>query len=74
MKPIIWLGVLLAFVGILGLAVPVFTTSQTKDVVKMGDLRLQNTEHSTHVVPEALSAGVLILGVVLIGAGIYQKS
>jgi hypothetical protein len=74
MKPIIWLGVLLALTGILGLAVPVFTTSETKNVVNMGDLKIQNTEHSTHVVPEALSAGVLILGVVLIDAGLYQKS
>ena len=28
---------------------------------------------STYVVPEALSAGVLVLGVILIGAGLYQK-
>jgi uncharacterized membrane protein HdeD (DUF308 family) len=73
MKPITWLGVLLVIAGILGLAIPVFTTSQTKDVVNMGDLKIQNTEHSTHVVPEALSAGVLVLGAVLIGAGLYRK-
>jgi hypothetical protein len=74
MKPITWLGALLVIAGILGLAVPVFTTSQTKDVVNMGDLKIQNTEHSTHVVPEVLSAGVLLLGAVLIGAGLYQKN
>ena len=33
MKSIIWLGALLAMLGILGFAIPVFTTSQTKDVV-----------------------------------------
>jgi hypothetical protein len=73
MKPIVWLGTLLAFLGIVGLAIPVFTTSQTKDVVKLGSLKIQNTEQSTHVVPEALSAGALALGVILIGAGLYQR-
>jgi hypothetical protein len=73
MKSITWLGGLLAFLGILGLAIPVFTTSQTKDVVKLGDLKIQNTEQSTHVVPPALSAGALVLGAVLIGAGLYQQ-
>ena len=74
MKSIIWFGSLLALLGILGLAIPVFTTSQTKDIVKLGDLKIQSTEQSTHVVPEALSAGVLLLGVVLMGAGLYQRS
>lgn len=74
MKSIIWFGLLLALLGILGLAIPVFTTSKTKDIVKLGDLKIQNTEQSTHVVPEALSAGVLLLGVVLMGAGLYQRS
>jgi Mn2+/Fe2+ NRAMP family transporter len=72
-KSIVWLGALLVLLGILGLAVPAFTTSQTKDVVKLGDLKLQSTEQSTHTVPQAVSAGTLILGVVLLGAGLYQK-
>ena len=74
MKSITWFGALLALLGILGLAIPVFTTSQTKDVVKLGDLKIQNTEQSTHVIPQALSAGALVLGVVLIGAGLYRSS
>ena len=73
MKPIVWLGALLTLLGILGLAAPVFTTSQTKDVVNLGDLKIQSTEHSTHVVPEALSAAALVLGVLLLGAGLYQR-
>ena len=73
MKPLTWLGALLAVLGILGLAIPVFTTSQTKNVAQLGDLKIQNTEQSTHVVPRALSAGALVLGVVLIGAGLYQR-
>ena len=73
MKSITWFGALLAFVGILGLAIPVFTTSQTKDVVNLGDVKIQSTERSTHVVPQALSVSALVLGVVLIGAGVYTK-
>ncbi len=74
MKSIVWFGALLALLGILGLAIPVFTTSETKDVVKLGELKIRNTERSTHVVPLPLSAGALILGVVLMGAGLYQKA
>ncbi len=73
MKSIVWLGALLAVLGIAGLAIPVFTTSQTKDVAKLGGLKIQSTEQSTHVVPQALSAGVLALGVILLGAGLYQR-
>ncbi len=74
MKSIVWLGALLALFGILGLTLPVFTTSETKDVVKLGDLKIQNTEQTTHVVPFPLSAGALVLGLVLMGAGLYQKA
>jgi hypothetical protein len=73
MKPIVWMGALLGLLGVVGLAAPVFTTSQTKDVVNLGDLKIQSTEHSTHVVPEALSAAALILGVLMLGAGLFQR-
>lgn len=74
MKSIMWLGALLALVGFLGLAMPVFTTSETKDVVKLGDIKIQKTQQSTHVVPLSLSSGALVLGVVLMGAGLYQRT
>lgn len=73
MKSIVWLGAVLALLGILGLAIPVFTTSQTKDVAKLGSLKIQSTEQSTHVVPQAVSAGALALGIILIGAGLYRN-
>jgi hypothetical protein len=73
MKSITWLGAVLALFGLLGLAIPVFTTSQTKDVVSLGDLKIQSTEQSTHTVPMALSASGLVLGLVLIGAGAYSR-
>jgi hypothetical protein len=73
MKSIIWFGAVLALLGVLGLAIPAFTTSQTKDVVKLGDVKVQSTEHTTHVIPQALSVGALALGVILIGAGAYAR-
>jgi hypothetical protein len=74
MKSIVWFGALLSLLGILGLAIPAFTTSETKDVVKLDGLRIQNTEQTTHVVPIPLSAGALVLGVVLMGAGLYRRT
>jgi hypothetical protein len=74
MKRIVWFGALLALLGILGLGIPVFTTSETKDVVKMGDLKIQNTERTTHTVPLPMSAGALASGILLMGAGLYQRT
>jgi hypothetical protein len=73
LKAIIWIGAVLALLGILGLAIPVFNISQTKDVAKLGSLKVQSTEESTHVVPPTLSVGALVLGLILIGAGVYQR-
>jgi len=73
MKSMVWFGAILTLLGIIGLAMPVFTTSQTKDVAELGDIKVQSTERIIHVVPEVLSGGALILGIVLIGAGTIQK-
>jgi hypothetical protein len=73
MNSITWLGAVLALLGILGLAIPAFTTSQPEDVIKLGDLKVQGTKTTYHVVPQALSGGVLVLGIVLIGVGVYSK-
>ena len=66
-------GVALLVLGVIGFAIPIFTTQQTKDVARIGDLKLQSTESTSHVIPPLLSGGALVLGVVLIGAGLYQK-
>ena len=66
-------GVILALLGLLGFAVPVFTTQQTKEVAKIGDIKLQTTENTSHVVPPMVSGGALVLGIVLIGAGLYVR-
>ena len=66
-------GAALVLVGLLAFAIPVFTTQQTKDVARIGDLKVQTTEDKSYVIPPFLSGGALILGIVLIGAGFYQK-
>ena len=38
------IGAVLALLGIVGFAIPVFTTRDTKEVAKIGDLKLQTTE------------------------------
>ena len=62
-----------AVLVLLGVAIPMFSTQQTKDVAKIGDLKLQTTESSSHVIPSLLSGGALALGATLIGIGIYPK-
>jgi uncharacterized membrane protein len=67
------IGAALVVVGILGLAIPVFTTQTTEEVARIGDLRIQNTDDTTHRIPPMLAGGVLLLGVVLVGASLYQR-
>ena len=66
-------GLILVVLGILGLAIPIFTTQKTDTVARIGDLKLQSTEDKSHHIPPLVSGGVLVLGMVLIGAGLYQK-
>ena len=67
------IGAVLALLGIIGFAIPVFTTRDTKEVAKIGDLKLQTTETTPHVIPPVVSGGALVIGIVLIGAGLYQR-
>ena len=67
------LGVVLVVAGLLGFAIPVFTTHQTRDVARIGELKIQTTEDTPHIIPPLLSGGVLMLGVLLIGVSVYQK-
>ena len=66
-------GIVLAVAGLVGFAIPHFTTQKTQDVATIGDLKVQSTEDTGHSIPPLLSGGVLVLGAVLIGAGLYQK-
>jgi hypothetical protein len=66
-------GAVLVLLGLLAFAIPAFTTQQTTDVARIGDLKLQTTESKSYVIPPFVAGGVLVLGVVLIGVGFYQK-
>jgi len=66
-------GAVLLLLGVLGFAIPIFTTEQTKEVAKIGDLKLQTTESTSYVIPPAVSAGALALGAILIGSVLYRK-
>jgi len=73
MKGIVLVGAVVALLGLLGLAIPVFSTSQTKDVAKIGDLKIQANEETSHVVPPMLAGGELVIGLVMIGAGFLKN-
>ncbi|MGC2276439.1 MAG: hypothetical protein WA571_10560 [Candidatus Binatus sp.] len=73
MKPLVIIGTIVALLGLLALAQPVFTTNQTKNVATIGDLKLQANEQTSHAIPPSLSGAALIVGLVLVAGGLYQK-
>ena len=66
-------GAALVLLGLIAIAIPVFTTQETKDVAHVGDLKLQTTENKSFAIPPLVSGGAVVLGIVIIGAGFYQK-
>lgn len=66
-------GVVLALAGALAIAVPVFTTEQTTDLAKLGDLKITAKEETSYVIPPFAGPIALALGAVLLGVGIVAK-
>jgi hypothetical protein len=66
-------GAILALAGILGLAVPVFTTHKTENIARFGDLKIQDTHDVYHSIPPIMSGGALVLGIILIGTSVYRQ-
>lgn len=66
-------GAIVLIVGLVGFAIPVFTTQKTEDIARIGDVKIQSTENTPHIIPPLLSGGAIALGVILIGMGLYQK-
>lgn len=66
-------GVVVALLGVIAIAVPVFTTEQTKDVAKIGDLTIAAREETSYVIPPFVGPAALAIGVVLIGFGFAAK-
>ena len=73
MKGLLLIGAALALLGLIGLAMPMFTTTDTKSVAKLGDLSIQAKEETPHTIPPIVSGGVLVIGVVLMGAGMLNR-
>ena len=67
-------GALLFLLGILGLAVPVFSTTKTEDVAKLGGLKIQARHDQTHVIPPMVSEAAIVFGGVLIGAAVLTQN
>ena len=66
-------GAILVLLGILGLAIPEFTTQHTDQVAKVGPLQVNATQHEEHFVPPVVAGGALVLGLVLLGAGFMRR-
>jgi hypothetical protein len=73
MKPLVMIGAILTLLGVLALASPVFTTNQTKNVATLGDLKIQANEQTAHVIPPIVSGAAVVVGLVLLVGGLYQK-
>ena len=68
------IGAILVVIGLIGLAIPYFTTAETKEVARIGDLKLQATEHKTYAIPPLAAGGALLVGVILIAASVTRRT
>lgn len=66
-------GTVLIAAGLVGFAVPIFTTQHTTEVARIGDLKLEATESKSYVVPPLLSGSVLVAGAILLGAAFFRR-
>ena len=73
-SPIVYAGAALILFGLLGFAVPIFTTQQTSEVAHIGDLKLQATETRSYAIPTLLSGGAIVVGFIILGAGLYRRT
>ena len=73
MRSVVLFGAILALIGLVAFAMPSFNTEETKDVVRLGDLKVQAKTEEPHVIPPILSGGAMLLGIVLIGAGLVMN-
>jgi hypothetical protein len=67
------MSLILLLLGLLGFVAPEFTTQETKNVVSLGDLKIQANEPTQHSIPPIVSGAAIIVGAVLLGSGLYRK-
>jgi len=73
MKGVVLFGAIVALAGLIGFAVPSFNTQDTKDVVDLGAVKVQAKTQEEHFIPPILSEGAMVLGVLVIGAGLVMN-
>jgi hypothetical protein len=73
MRRVVLFGAMLALVGLVAFAMPSFNTEETKDVVRLGDLKVQAKTEEPHFIPPIVSEGAILLGILLIGAGLVMN-
>ena len=73
MRSVIIFGAVLALLGLVAFAMPSFNTEETKDVVKLGDVKVQARTEEPHFIPPIVSEGAMLLGILLIGAGLVMN-
>jgi hypothetical protein len=66
-------GAIILLLGVAGIAVPYFTTEQTKDVANVGPLHVQATEQQSHVIPPLLSEAAVAVGAILMGLAVIRR-
>ncbi len=67
-------GAIILLLGVAGIAVPYFTTEQTKDVADVGPLHVHATEQTSHSIPPLLSEAAIAVGAVLMGVGLVRRA
>ncbi|HLY55690.1 MAG TPA: hypothetical protein VKS60_09040 [Stellaceae bacterium] len=66
-------GAIIALLGVLAIAVPMFTTEHREDVARIGDVHITANEKTTHVIPPFVGPTILAIGVLLIGTGLVVR-
>jgi hypothetical protein len=73
-RSLLIVGAIILLLGLAGIAIPYFTTEQTKDVADVGPLHVHATEQQSHSIPPLLSEGAVVVGVVLMGVGLFRRA
>ncbi len=66
-------GAVLALAGVAAFAIPQFSTHQTEEVAHIGDLKVQAQEETPHTIPPLVSGAAIVIGIVMIGAGVMRQ-
>lgn len=63
-------GAVIALIGVLAIAVPIFSTQKTEEVARVGDLKLTAQTTTSHSIPPLVGPIALGLGVLVMAASL----